>query len=108
MTLHGAVVREDLARWTSLPTFVEDAVLPVDLEAAQPRVGRLRAQRAQRLALPLDDVRERVLREPALALDPRPGAEAGDLALQPAGTQAEYRAVQRAVLPLYFRTSRAL
>src|SRR6266850_25962 len=101
LTTHRAVIRDHRARRARMPLAEEVAVLLVKLHAAQLRIGRLLAQRAQLLALPLDDVRERILAQPPLPLDARPRAEARHLRLEALCAEALHDAIERAVLGLH-------
>src|SRR5881397_3366958 len=66
---YAAVIRDDLACGARVPFPKKVAVFLVQPHPAQLRIGWLFAQCAQLLALPLDDVRQRILAPPTLALD---------------------------------------
>ena len=98
LAMHFTVVRDHRGDRTTMPALVEEPVLSIDRQPSQRRIARLVPQRAERLALPLDDVRKRVLGEPAFAADPGTSAESGNgLAQAPLAETAD-RAVERAVL----------
>ena len=57
-------------------------------------------QRSERLSLPFDDVRERVLAQPALADDPRACAETGHWLFKTLRTEPVHDAIERLELGL--------
>ena len=100
LAMNRAVVRDDRARRATMPALEQQAVLPIDREAAQTRIARLAAYAAERLPLPLDDVRERVLGEPPLPLDPCARAESRDHLAQAPLAESADDAVKRAIFRL--------
>jgi len=105
LAVHRAVVREDLPRGAPAPPAVEHGVLIVDALPAELEVERLSAsegalERAQRVLLPGDDVRERIPPSPLLALRAGARAEAGDRFIKALRAEPPQGALKRAVLRL--------
>ena len=106
--MHRAVISDDRARRTAVPALVQDPILAVDRLTAQVRVGGLAAHAAEGLPLPLHDVGESVLAEPALARDPRARPEAWDRPAESRLAELSHDAIEGAVLRLYASDGLAL
>jgi hypothetical protein len=97
VALNRTVVCNNRAGRPAVPPLVENAVLPIDRQPAQLGIASLLSQRAQRLALPLDDVRQRIPCEPSLARNPSARAEARDRPPKPTLAESFDRPIERAI-----------
>lgn len=99
VSMHPAVVGDDITDRAAVPAPVQHAVLLVDRSAAQRGIVLLAAQGTQLVLLPRNDVCERVLSGPALAFDACACAETRHPLVQPRA-QPTHDTIERAVLGL--------